>query len=210
VTWRQGTWKGIGQQETEHGVHASPLRVGRRFGKSRDSPEPSAESQKLREAQFFLAKLAAEASTERLDREDFEFYLSAFLAAGRSVTFALQFEQKPLYDGWYPGWRATLPPDDADLFDFMKAQRNTMLKEGEPKTDIAIEYIPVTELRRPPGTHPAYGFHWFGPPGVPPPSVGVKVHRFEVSGKKEEVLTVCRRYVNLLEALVASFVAAHP
>jgi hypothetical protein len=34
--------------------------------------------------------------------------------------------------------------------------------------------------------------------------------RFEVSGKKEKVLAVCRRYVNLLEALVASFVAAHP
>ena len=173
-------------------------------------PDIAKTQKKLREAQFFLAKLAAEASTERLDREDFEFYLSAFLSAGRSVTFALQFEQKPLYEGWYPVWRATLTPDDAELFDFIKAQRNTTLKEGEPKTDVAIEYIPVTKLRRPPGTHPAYGLHWFGPPGVPPPSVGVKVHRFEVSGKKEEVLAVCRRYVNLLEALVASFVAVHP
>jgi len=165
---------------------------------------------KCREAQFFLAKLAAEASTERLDREDFEFYLSAFLAAGRSVTFALQFEQKPLYDGWYPGWRATLTPDEVELFDFMKAQRNTTLKEGEPRTDVAIEYIPVTELRRPAGRHPAYGFHWFGPPWVPPPTVGVKVHRFELGGKMEEVLAVCRRYMDLLEALVARFVADHP
>ena len=173
-------------------------------------PDIARTQKKLREAQFFLTKLAAEASTERLDREDFEFYLSAFLAAGRSVTFALQFEQKSLYDGWYPGWLATLSPDDAELFDFMKAQRNITLKEGEAKTDVAVEYIPVTELRRPPGLHPAYGFHWFGPPGVPPPRVGVKVHRFEVGGKKEEVFAACRRYLNLLEALVASFVAAHP
>ncbi len=173
-------------------------------------PDIAKTQKKLRETQFFLAKLAAEASTERLDREDFEFYLSALLAAGRSVTFALQFEQKPLYDGWFPRWKAALTADDADLFDFMKAQRNTALKEGEAKTDVTVEFIPVTELRRPPGTHPAYGFHWFGPPGVRPPSVGVKVHRFEVSGRKEEVLAVCRRYVNLLEILVASFVAAHP
>jgi len=168
-------------------------------------PDIAKTQKKLRETQFFLAKLAVEASTERLDREDFEFYLSAFLAAGRSVTFTLQFEQKPLYDGWYPGWKTTLTPDDAEMFDFMKAQRNTTLKEGEATTEVAIEYIPVTELRRP----PAYGFQWFGPPGVPP-SVGVKVYRFGVSGKKEEVLAVCRRYVCLLDALVASFVAAHP
>ncbi len=173
-------------------------------------PDIPRTQKKLREARFFLAKLQAEASTTRLDREDFEFYLSAFLAAGRSVTFALQFEQKALYDGWYPGWRATLTPDDAELFDFMKAQRNTAQKEGQVTTDVAIEYIPVTELKQPTGRHPAYGFHWFGPPGVPPPSVGVKVHRFVDGVKKEEVLEVCQRYMRSLEALVRSFVEAHP
>ncbi len=172
-------------------------------------PDIPRTQKKLREARFFLAKLKAEASTTHLDREDFEFYLSAFLAAGRSVTFALQFEQKALYDGWYPGWRATLTPDDAELFDFMKGQRNTTLKQGQATTDDAIEYIPVTELRQPTGRHLAYGFHWFGPPGMPPPSVGVKVYRFVVGDKKEEVLESCQRYMRSLEDLVTSFVAAH-
>ena len=59
-------------------------------------PDIPKTEKKLREAKFFLGKLVAEASTERLDREDFEFYLNGLLAAGRSVTFALQFEQKSL------------------------------------------------------------------------------------------------------------------
>lgn len=172
-------------------------------------PDISKTQKKLRETQFFLAKLRAEASTERLEREDFEFYLSAFLAAGRSVTFALQFEQKALYDGWYSGWRATLTPNDSKLFDFMKAQRNSALKQGEPKTNVAIEYIPITELIRPAGTHPAYGLHWFGPPEIPLPTVGIKVHRFEVSGQKTEVIAICQRYLKILKALVDSFAATH-
>jgi hypothetical protein len=172
-------------------------------------PEITRTQKKLRETQFFLAKLATEAFTECLDREDFEFYLSAFLSAGRSVTFALRFEQTALYKEWFPGWEATLSPDDSELFDFMKGQRNTTQKEGEAKTDVAIEYIPVMELRKPRGTHPAYDVSWFGPPGEPLPTAGVKVYRFEIAGQKEEVLALCRRYLSLLEALVDAFVSAY-
>jgi hypothetical protein len=40
---------------------------------------------KLREAEFFLGQLRAEAHREP---EVFDYYLSAFVSAGRSVTFA--------------------------------------------------------------------------------------------------------------------------
>jgi hypothetical protein len=53
---------------------------------------------KLRETRFFLARMTKAARSTRLDREDFDFYLGAFLGAGRSVTLVLQVEQKDFYD----------------------------------------------------------------------------------------------------------------
>jgi hypothetical protein len=44
---------------------------------------PKAEK-KLREATFFLSRMMEAAKAVRLDREDFDFYLSAFFNAGRS------------------------------------------------------------------------------------------------------------------------------
>jgi hypothetical protein len=44
---------------------------------------------KLREARFFLALMKNTAKLTNFEREDFEFYLNAFLSAGRSVTFCL-------------------------------------------------------------------------------------------------------------------------
>ena len=53
---------------------------------------------KLREARFFLAKMTKDSRSTKLAGEDFDFYLSAFLSAGRSVTLVLQVEQQDLYD----------------------------------------------------------------------------------------------------------------
>ena len=51
------------------------------------------------------------------DMEEFGFYLSAFLSAGRSVTFAHQIEQKELYDAWFPSWLNHLSTSDRELLD---------------------------------------------------------------------------------------------
>ena len=59
---------------------------------------------KLRETRFFFSRLRKKGEAFVGDPEEFEFYLSAFLSAGRSVTFALQAEEKARYDSWYPGW----------------------------------------------------------------------------------------------------------
>jgi hypothetical protein len=66
-----------------------------------------ATERKLREARFFLGRLIDESkSAVRNEPEAFGFYLSAFLSAGRGVTFALQHEDKDMYDTWFPGWFA--------------------------------------------------------------------------------------------------------
>jgi hypothetical protein len=63
-------------------------------------PAIEATKAKLAEAEFFYRKLSA--VQQRLmpnEPEAFGFYLSAFLSAARSVTFALQAEQKQEYEG---------------------------------------------------------------------------------------------------------------
>lgn len=67
---------------------------------------------KPREARFFLGWMHKAKESLALDREDFDFYLSAFLSAGRSVTFCLQNENKERYDAWFLAWRDALPETD--------------------------------------------------------------------------------------------------
>jgi len=164
---------------------------------------------KLREAAFFFSKLHATRLDRGIETEEVEFYLSAFISAGRSVTFALQYEAKAPYDAWFPGWASALREVDRDLLRSMVEQRNATQKKGEIETEGAIEYIPVTSLERRPGRDPHLGFQWFGPVGTPPPSVGVTVYSFDVGGTKDDVVATCRRYLSILDRLVKDFIAAH-
>jgi hypothetical protein len=71
------------------------------------------------------------------------------------------------------------------------------------------EYIPITEVRNDDLSHPAYGFHYFAPPGTPEPKVGRPVYYFELGGQTK-ALDTCTSYLALLEELVNEFVQAHP
>jgi hypothetical protein len=71
-------------------------------------PIPETE-RKLREAAFFLPLMTAEErKAARPEPEAFGFYLSAFLSAGRSVTFVLQKEAggELVYRPWHDAWAA--------------------------------------------------------------------------------------------------------
>ena len=119
---------------------------------------------KIRETEFFLRHLADTRKELRLDSEEFDFYLSAFLGAGRSVTFALQAEDKERYDQFYPVFEGNLDNKDPDLLRFMNQQRVAEVKGRGATVDSVVEFIPVTGLRTGDRRHPAYGIHWFGPP----------------------------------------------
>jgi len=169
-----------------------------------------ATQRKLREAQFFLGHLVTEGQKAvRNEPQAFGFYLSAFLSAARSVIFALQYEEKAKYDEWFLQWLGNLTSEDQNLFKFLKDQRNYEQKRGGADVAVVWEYVPVTQVRTERPTHPAYGFHWFGPPGTPPPLVGIPVHLFESSHGKQEVTSACQRYLGLLARLVEDFLQAH-
>ena len=61
---------------------------------------------KLREAGFFLDKMSEQEHGAFGRKEQFEFYLSAFLSAGRTVDYRLRHEQGATYGKWRTAWDA--------------------------------------------------------------------------------------------------------
>ncbi len=169
-----------------------------------------ATQKKLREARFFLRLLNQESQVPvRNEPEAFEFYLNAFLSAARSVTFALQHEEKDKYEAWFQTWLSNRSEEDRQVLNFLRNQRNYAEKRGGAEVNVIWEYVPITEVRTDNRGHPAYGFHWFGPPGTPPPRIGLPVHSFELSGGQEKVTSSCERYVAILSELVRDFIQTH-
>jgi hypothetical protein len=159
---------------------------------------------KLREAQFFLCHLETEnRRVVRNEPEAFDFLMSAFVSAGRSVTFALQAEQKEKYDQWFSRWRATRSEADQKVLGLMKSQRNAEQKEGGGERRVAHEYVSLPKL----DTEELGGeVFWSAPLDVPPPQVGRPIRYFDYDGTESEALVACKQYYALLAELVEDFI----
>lgn len=169
-----------------------------------------ATQRKLREAQFFLDQLVREGgSPVRKEPETFSYYLSALLSAARSITFALQYEEKDKYDAWFPTWLANRTEKEQSLLNLLKNQRNYEQKRGGADVAVAWDYVPLTRMLPGGAGQPTYGFNWFAPPGTPPPLFGVPVYSFKSTGDEQEVTKTCREYVDMLAELVRDFIDAH-
>jgi hypothetical protein len=162
---------------------------------------------KLRETQYFLRQMEAVAKRPVGDEEEFEFLLSALLSASRSITKPLESRR---YKPWYDAWRNGRTRREQELLEFMRVQRIAEVHQDGAAVEVAVEFVPLTELRTDRQGHPAYGFRWWGPSGIPPPAVGVIVHQFELGGTQVEAFGTCRDLVAVLGALVAAYEVAHP
>lgn len=160
---------------------------------------------KLRGARFFLARMVEQERSLRLDKEDFDFYLSAFLSTARSVSWVLHAEQGDVYVNWHMQWEQTLTDGDRALLKFMNEQRIAEVKQRGAEVKPEVESVPVTKVEWNDQRHPAYGISWWGPPGTPPPEVGQMVHYFEIDGTRERATETCKRYLELLEKLIRDF-----
>jgi hypothetical protein len=169
-----------------------------------------ATQRKLREANFFLQRLIDERQRfVRNEPEAFQFYLSAFLSAARSVTLALQKEEKPRYDAWFPKWFKRLSEDDRNLCNFMKDQRNVELHETGAHVNLSSISVPYLETTAGEFGGPLYSFQSFGPSGQHAPNVERPAYHFERPGTETEVTVACRRYFDLVAELVQDFIRDH-
>ena len=161
-----------------------------------------ATQKKLREALFFLAHIERVAfSGTNEPREAAAFYVSAFLSAARSVTFALESEEPETYPDWSVRWRSTLTDGERKLLAAFTAARNRALKRETP--EVQEDYI-ASALRDPFAGFPAE-LRFFFQEELPDVADRVFKGRLFPERTEEELLPLCRQYIQLLSTLVAAF-----
>ena len=156
---------------------------------------------KLREARFFLRKMGERDQMAFGDHEEFDFYLSGFLSAGRTIDYRLRHEQGAAYATFRAGWDTTLSPDDQCLVKFLVDDRNDEVHESGSSRMEHESRIPVAGMYKDrSGTVTV-----FAPPGTPPAEIIKPVYSFTINGKQLPVIEACRRYIDLLERLVSDY-----
>ena len=93
---------------------------------------------KHKEARFFLKHMLDLTSRVTQEREHFDYYLSAFIGAARSVTFVMQKTDKKTYDRSFPRGDFGLSAEDGVLFAHMDHCRvETVKRSGNGVCPIA-------------------------------------------------------------------------
>lgn len=158
---------------------------------------------KLGEARFFLEHLR-KVDERTLSRNPivFWYYLSAFLAAAKSVVDVLIYESQS--SDCFQKWRSQLPDQDQNLFEFTVNQRRSelhhrgasYLTEDEPASTYfypSVQPLPLSVL---------FSEMEIGPSGWVRIVTHVPEKYFQIKGKRIKVIEAARRYVELLEDLV--------
>ncbi len=161
---------------------------------------------KLREAQFFLSKMTEQEQRAFGEREPFDFYLSAFLSAARSIDYRLRHEQKAIYPVWRSAWNAKLSLDEDKLIKHMVDDRANEVHESGSGRSAGFEGIAVMGgYSDPSGT-----LTIFAPPGTPPAVFNKPAYYFTLGGTNHKVTVVCAKYLALLDRMIAAFKADNP
>jgi hypothetical protein len=168
---------------------------------------------KLAEAQFFLSKMIEQerrifrGGDPREPFEPFDYYLSAFLSAGRTVDYRLRHEQAVIYPAWRTAWDASLTPQENSLIKFMVDDRNVEVHASGSSRGEAREGVEFGI-----GTHHVDGgmIAISGPPGMPHAVVDKRTFNFTIDGAVCKAAEACADYIALLQRMVARFEADHP
>ena len=156
---------------------------------------------KLREARFFLGKMADRAQMAFGEHEESDFYLSAFLSAGRSVDYRLRHEQGATYSTFRVSWDNALSPDKQRLMKFMVDDRNDEVHESGSNRAELENRIPVYRSYEDKSGKATV----FAVPGTPPAVIIKPTYSFTVDGQQVPVLEACRTYIDLLDRLVVDY-----
>jgi len=164
---------------------------------------------KLQEAREFLDEMRRQEQKAFGDKSRFDYYLSAFLSAGRTVDYRLRHEYKESYPAWREKWNAQHPSEDR-LLKFMHEKRRVEIHEGGSGRISRSEQIKI-------GVGGSYSDEsgTLEVMGSPTPLMGHDVgatitkarYFFDVDGTEGSVTEVCADYMTALERMVADFEA---
>jgi hypothetical protein len=156
---------------------------------------------KLRETRFYLRQLSEQCQLAFSEPEAFDFYLSAFLCAARTVDYRLRHRYQAKYRTFYTKWERALEPRQRDLLKLMVDDRNLEVHRAGSGRMKHEERIPVSQrYQDKSGTMTVVG-----PPGTPPAQIVRPVYFFHIDARLVPVNECCGKYLDLLEQLVADF-----
>lgn len=167
---------------------------------------------KLREAHFFLtaAQEANQSQIFRKEPEALEFYISAFVSAARSVTFAMSMDEGKSTEDWTVDWILRLPnASDRKLMKFFNIQRVKTIHRGAMDIEEVTSTASFIEFAREMSMGGASVSFVTSPPGTPQNTFT----KFELKFKglpDGSPVAYCQRYMALLAELVADFERGHP
>jgi len=167
---------------------------------------------KVREARFFLDQMRQQERRAFGDKEPFDFYLSAFLSAARTVDYRLRHEQPATYPAWRSEvWNAAHPAQD-DLIKFMSEDRRIEVHESGSDRITQTKEIKI-------GVGGSYSdasgmLTMFGSPGVllgidAGGTIFIPQFVYVFAGTDRPVTELCAECVELLTEMVDQFRADH-
>jgi hypothetical protein len=158
---------------------------------------------KLCEAKFFLEKMIEEEDRDVGDRH-FDFYLSAFLSAGRSVDYWLRCDFPTDYPPWREEWNARNPADDK-VIKFMADDRREEVHGTGSGRDLGEQgrKLGIGDHRLSDGSLLSIS----GPPGMEPVELKRPAYSYTIDDEVRPVADVGREYFALLNRLVSDFEA---
>jgi hypothetical protein len=171
---------------------------------------------KLREAEFFLAQMHKHEARAFGDKEPFDFYLSAFLNAARTVDYRLRHYHGATYKPWREQWNASNPKADP-LIKYFVDDRDFEVHEGGSGREVKQEAIPVRDhysdesgtvqaFSTPSALATAYN--------VPEVERHAAIYKpayfFTIDGAERKATEACAECLDSLKQMVAQFKADHP
>lgn len=160
---------------------------------------------KLRECDFFLTEMRKLETQAFGDHEPFDFYLSAFLNAARTVDYRLSHEHSD-YRAWRKVWDEQISPEQNALLKFLIDDRNIEVHESGSIRIEKSESISAGNSY----SDRSGALLVSGPPGM----TGVQLHRpaylFTINSKPRKVTDACDEYLVILKKAVADFETRSP
>jgi hypothetical protein len=160
---------------------------------------------RLRQVRFFYRQLVNQQA--KGDPETFRFYFSAFILSARTVTWTLGNEEPDKWKAWERKWKPS--DEEKKLLKIATCLRNAEEKQGGADLTEELEEIAVEALldaippRR--GVDASYIRALRRQSSGASVTLMQPVHYFEDKGGKQEITTLCRRYLEVLENVVKDF-----